>query len=525
MNLSQRFLSAIVLLTASLNVGVAAEGAKKQRNNAAPEAQKLAGVWLAESADMGGASRLADVWTSKLTLTADSFALSRYFDLSKDLQGRFRLDPAANPKTIDLQVDELDLSAVFDGVKIPACTVRGIYKLDRDRLIICFPTDGRQERPPGFDVKDKRVAVLTFARPSADFTKFPEQVTVTVKDRDGKPAAGATVFGFMFHRESAKAKPGWQFIKSIQTGADGTAKVPYEQLRLAPLAARDESGKQIGLTAVSPVSLQRGIATIVLKPQCRISGTLVCEELRKTGKPIGWTNVYLNCRGRRIASYDSTEGNYEFLVPPGTYVLHGYGSDLRGRDVTVTVPEGQSEFPVQPIGLTASSLLRLIQGGPAPELEGVNAWKGEKTKLADLKGKYVLLEFWGYWCGPCIHSMPVLIELHEKFADKGLAIIGVHVDLDGEVDTAAKYDEKIARIKKRLWRDKSLPFPVALTSGKMIESKDKELIRGGAAAQYGILGYPTTILIDRKGSVVGRFQARDAKEAVAAVEKLLSRKE
>lgn len=525
MNLSQRFLIAIGLLAASLNFGAAAEEAKKQNSAAASEIRKLAGVWLAESADMGGASRLADVWTSKLTLTADTFALSRYFELAKDLRGRFRLDPSASPKTIDLQVDELDLSAVFEGVKIPACTVRGIYKLDGDRFIVCFPTDGRQEPPPWIDVKDKRVAVLTFARAAADFRKFPEQVAVTVKDRDGKPAAGATVFGFMFHRESAKAKPGWQFDKPIKTEADGTAKVPYEQLRFAPLAARDEAGKQIGLAAVSPVSLQTGVATIVLKPQCRISGTLVCEKLRKAGKPLGWTNVYLNCGGRRIASYDFTEGKYEFLVPPGTYTLKPYGSDLRGKDIPVTVPEGQSELAIKPIALTASSLLRLLQGGPAPELEGVVAWKGEKVKLADLKGKYVLLEFWGYWCGPCIHSMPVLIELHEKFADKGLAIIGVHLDLNGEVDTAAKYDEKIAPIKRKLWKGKSLPFPVALTSGKLIESKDKEQIRGGAAAQYGILGYPTTILIDRKGNVVGKFQARDAKQAVAEVEKLLSRRD
>jgi thiol-disulfide isomerase/thioredoxin len=157
-------------------------------------------------------------------------------------------------------------------------------------------------------------------------------------------------------------------------------------------------------------------------------------------------------------------------------------------------------------------------------LEGVVGWKGDKVKLADLKGKYVLLEFWGYWCGPCVYSMPVLFELHEKFADKGLAIVGVHLDLEGEVDTPAKYDDKIASIKKKLWKGKSLPFPVALTSGKRIDSGEGDAVRGGAAAQYGILGYPTTILIDREGKVVGKFNARDAKKAVAEIEKLLSGK-
>jgi hypothetical protein len=65
---------------------------------------------------------------------------------------------------------------------------------------------------------------------------------------------------------------------------------------------------------------------------------------------------------------------------------------------------------------------------------------------------------------------------------------------------------------------------VALTSGKQIASTNNEFVRGGAAFQYGILGYPTTILIDREGKVVGKFHARDAKQAVAEVEKLLSEK-
>jgi thiol-disulfide isomerase/thioredoxin len=367
------------------------------------------------------------------------------------------------------------------------------------------------------------VEVLTLVRAGTEFTKFPEQVTVRVSDRDGKPVAGATLFEFMYHSEDDKAKPGWLFNKPVKTGPDGAAKVPYERLRSFPLAARDESRKQIGFAAVSPASLRKGSATVVLKPECRLTGSIVCEALQKAGKPLGWTNVSLAYCGRPIGDYTSTAGKFEFFVPPGTYTLNAYGSDLRDKAVTVTIPEGESEFTVKPVALTASRLL-LLQGGPAPELEGAIAWKGEKVKLADQKGKYVLLEFWGYWCGPCVHSMPVLIELHEKFADRGLAVIGVHVDIDGEVDSVAKYDEKVVPIKKKLWKDKSLPFPVALTSGKWIKSDDGQPIRGGAAAQYGILGYPTTILIDRSGKVMGKFHARDAKKATAEVEKLLNDK-
>jgi glutathione peroxidase-family protein len=114
--------------------------------------------------------------------------------------------------------------------------------------------------------------------------------------------------------------------------------------------------------------------------------------------------------------------------------------------------------------------------------------------------------------------MPVLIDLQEKFGDKGLAIISVHIDDHGEVDTAAKLDAKTAEFKSSLWGGRDLPFPTALSAGK--ETADG--YDGLTAAQYGVLGYPTTILIDRDGKVVGEFaEGSDVKSAEAEIEKLL----
>ena len=166
--------------------------------------------------------------------------------------------------------------------------------------------------------------------------------------------------------------------------------------------------------------------------------------------------------------------------------------------------------------LPPNALLAII-GKPAPELVEVLGWKGGGVKLADLKGKVVLLEFWGYWCAPCVAGMPVLFELHEKFADKGLAIVGVHVDIDGEVDTPAKLDAKLKGFKETVWKGKDFPFPVAIAAGM----RDSGTERGKMPARYGVRSYPTTILIGRDGKVVGHFHARDAKAALAQMEKLL----
>lgn len=94
------------------------------------------------------------------------------------------------------------------------------------------------------------------------------------------------------------------------------------------------------------------------------------------------------------------------------------------------------------------------------------------------------------------------------------------MDPEGEVDTAAKLDEKTAEIRKKLWNDKDLPSPVALTSGKPAAQGEAS----GPAAEYGVISYPTAIWIDREGRVVGRFAFGDAKSAVEAVEKLLNKK-
>jgi thiol-disulfide isomerase/thioredoxin len=160
---------------------------------------------------------------------------------------------------------------------------------------------------------------------------------------------------------------------------------------------------------------------------------------------------------------------------------------------------GQRELTVDPISVSASKLT-LLKGCPAPELTGIVGWKGGQVKLANLKGKYVLLEFWSYWAGGA-KELQTLTELHEKFAGKGLAIVLVHIDPTGEINTAAKFDEKIAGFKKDRWNGKDLPFPVALTSGKPIGTGDQRC-PGETAGQFGATGFPCTILIDRNGKVV-----------------------
>ena len=484
----------------------------------------LEGVWLADSAMSGDRGLLGWVWTSKFVVKGNSFDISHVYDASKDLHlhGTFSLPPKGSPHAIDLDVDEFDMSATGEPVKYPHCLLRGLYKIENDRLTICVFTSQEAQRPGDFQPHGNEI-VLQLVRAGPGFKEFPRNLTLAVKDPQGNPAAGASVCHYMYFLvrgapDPNEAPPTWKYQEIARTDAAGIARVDYRESDIA--LARDPAHHLIGVTDISPASVLESKVTVQLQPECTLRGTIVCDALTQAKKPIGWTNVLLYQDGRRLAQCSSREGAFEFPVPQGHYTLMVYGENVQKQYVHVAVASGERSIQLSPISAQALNLPLLV-GKPAPELRAVIGWKGTPVKLSELKGKLVLLDFWGYWCGPCVAEMPTLIELHERYHDQGLAIIGVHVDVDGEIDTAARLDEKIAALKRDHWHGKDLPFPVALMSGR--EHTNGQKVQG-ALADYGIEAYPTTILIDREGNVVGSFDASNVEKASAEIDKLLKAK-
>jgi DNA-binding beta-propeller fold protein YncE len=121
---------------------------------------------------------------------------------------------------------------------------------------------------------------------------------------------------------------------------------------------------------------------------------------------------------------------------------------------------------------------------PAPDLEGGTAWLNTAgpLRLKDLRGKFVLLDFWTYCCINCIHTLPDLARLEKKYANQ-LVVIGVH---------SAKFDnEKEAEhIRKAILRYE-ISHPV-------VNDSEMKIWRA-----YEVHSWPTLVLIDPEGNYLG----------------------
>ncbi|MDQ3623822.1 MAG: redoxin domain-containing protein [Verrucomicrobiota bacterium] len=80
---------------------------------------------------------------------------------------------------------------------------------------------------------------------------------------------------------------------------------------------------------------------------------------------------------------------------------------------------------------SAVATSNMAVGQQAPDFS-LTDHKGQAVSLASLRGKYVLIDFWATWCGPCKEVMPVVARAHEEFRGKGLEVLGISIDEDGQ---------------------------------------------------------------------------------------------
>lgn len=130
-----------------------------------------------------------------------------------------------------------------------------------------------------------------------------------------------------------------------------------------------------------------------------------------------------------------------------------------------------TRFPAAPISANSAE----PAAAPVWQLSDLS---GNTVKSEHFKGKVVILDFWATWCPPCRAEIPGFIDLHRRYADKGIVIVGVSLDQQGPA------------IVKPFVEKFGMKYPVVMGDSAIAE------------AFGGVEALPTTFIIDRAGNIV-----------------------
>lgn len=217
-------------------------------------------------------------------------------------------------------------------------------------------------------------------------------VSGRVLDAGGQPVAGADVATFW-----SSSKDRMTAFRKATTDADGrfSLRADISDQGVAFLAF--DADQQRGALAVVSSNAPGEALVMKLGPLVTVRGQFTCAEL---GGPAGWCNAHFSLTNPdvRLLQSPSPEATFFAKLPPGNYKIKGYGGEsVNGIRTNVSLTATQLTVDIGKIDLQVTPIGRAY-GKAAPPWHVTEA-RGlpKNAQIADLSGKWVLVEFWGFW--------------------------------------------------------------------------------------------------------------------------------
>jgi peroxiredoxin len=176
---------------------------------------------------------------------------------------------------------------------------------------------------------------------------------------------------------------------------------------------------------------------------------------------------------------DTTSNSYAITYLIADFLIREYPFTEVEHYYDRLTPRVKNSYPGKLLREKIVELKRVNVGGIAPEIE-LPAPDGTTFKLSSLRGRYVLVDFWASWCGPCIAEVPNVKAVYDKYHDRGFEILGVSLDDKSDKWTAAIERHALG------WHHVS-----SLQGWKC-----------PVAALYNVTGIPKTFLLDTEGRII-----------------------